>query len=641
MFKTTEQHEEFRAKVRAWAEEVVKPIAVELDLDNKFPDEAVKEMGKKKLDIMGIPYPKEYGGAGLDVISYAIAVEELSRVDGGVGVILSAHTSLGSYPIAAFGTEEQKKKYLTPLAKGEKIGAFGLTEPEAGSDAGGTETTAVLNGDHYILNGEKIFITNAPKADTYVVFAVTTPGIGTKGISAFIVEKGWEGFEFGEHYNKLGIRSSSTAQLLFSDVKVPKENLLGKEGQGFKIAMQTLDGGRIGIAAQALGIAQGAYEAALEYAKDRIQFGRPIAQQQAVAFKLSDMATKLRAARLLVYSAAYLKEKHEPYGMEAAMAKQYASDIGLEVVNDALQIHGGNGYIKGAYMVERAYRDAKICTIYEGTNEIQRVVISAAILGKMPKSPAAAAAGPMAKKGPITGERRNIIFKDGSAQDKVNALVAALQKDGIDFSVGIDINTPIVDAERVVSAGKGIGSKENMKLVEDLAKAAGAAIGCSRPVAEELRYLPINRYVGMSGQKFNGNLYIACGISGANQHLKGIKNASIIVAINMKASAKIFKNADYGIVGDVAEILPLLTAALGGDAAKKPAEVPYKKIKRIVPKKVMEMPKIYVCSGCGYEYNPFVGDPEAEIAPGTDFTALPEEWVCPECSEEKANFIKA
>lgn len=641
MFKTTEQHEEFRAKVRAWAEEVVKPIAVELDLDNKFPDEAVKEMGKKKLDIMGIPYGKEYGGAGLDVISYAIAVEELSRVDGGVGVILSAHTSLGSYPIAAFGTEEQKKKYLTPLAKGEKIGAFGLTEPEAGSDAGGTETTAVLNGDHYILNGEKIFITNAPKADTYVVFAVTTPGIGTKGISAFIVEKGWEGFEFGEHYNKLGIRSSSTAQLLFSDVKVPKENLLGKEGQGFKIAMQTLDGGRIGIAAQALGIAQGAYEAALEYAKDRIQFGRPIAQQQAIAFKLSDMATKLRAARLLVYSAAYLKEKHEPYGMEAAMAKQYASDIGLEVVNDALQIHGGNGYIKGAYMVERAYRDAKICTIYEGTNEIQRVVISAAILGKMPKSPAAAVAGPMAKKGPITGERRNIIFKEGSAQDKVNALVAALQKDGIDFSVGIDINTPIVDAERVVSAGKGIGGKENMKLVENLAKAAGAAIGCSRPVAEELRYLPINRYVGMSGQKFNGNLYIACGISGANQHLKGIKNASIIVAINMKASAKIFKNADYGIVGDVTEILPLLTAALGGDSAKKPAEVPYKKIKRIVPKKVMELPKIYVCSGCGYEYNPFVGDPEAEIAPGTDFTALPEEWVCPECSEEKANFIKA
>ena len=545
MFKTTEQHEAFRAKVRAWAEEVIKPIAVELDLDNKFPSAEVTQMGKKKLNIMGLPYDPKYGGAGLDVLSYAIAVEELSRVDGGVGVILSAHTSLGSYPIDAFGTEEQKKKYLTPLATGEKIGAFGLTEPEAGSDAGGTETTAVLNGDHYILNGEKIFITNAPAADIYVVFAVTTPGIGLKGVSAFIVEKGWDGFEFGEHYNKLGIRSSTTAQLLFNDVKVPKANLLGKEGMGFKIAMQTLDGGRIGIAAQALGIAQGAYEAAIEYAKERIQFGRPIAQQQAIAFKLSDMATKLRAARFLIYSAAELKQAHEPYSMEAAMAKQYASDIGLEVVNDALQIHGGNGYIKGAYMVERAYRDAKICTIYEGTNEIQRVVISAAILGKMPKAPAGAAAGPMAKKGPITGERRNIIFKEGSAQDKVDALVAALKKDGIDFSVGIDINTPIVDAERVVSAGKGIGSKDNMKLVEELAKAAGAAIGCSRPVAEELRYLPINRYVGMSGQKFNGNLYIACGISGANQHLKGIKNAAIIVAINTRGNAKIFKNEGF------------------------------------------------------------------------------------------------
>ena len=628
MFKTTEKHEELRAKIRAWAEEVVTPIAHEHDQTGKFPTEAVKQLGKGGLDIMGLPFETKYGGAGFDNIAYAIAVEELSRVDGSMGVILSAHCSLGSYPIYAFGTEEQKKKYLVPLAEGKKLGAFGLTEPEAGSDAGGTETTAELKGDHYILNGEKIFITNSIEAESYVVFAVTTPGIGTKGISAFIVEKGWEGFEFGEKYDKLGIRASATAQLLFDNVKVPKENLLGKEGQGFKIAMQTLDGGRIGIAAQALGIAQGAYEAAVAYSKERIQFGRPIAQQQAIAFKLADMATKLRAARLLIYSAAAMKDRHEPYGTESAMAKLYASEIGLEVVNQALQIHGGNGYIKGAYIVERAYRDAKICTIYEGTSEIQKVVISAAILGKMPK------------KGPITGERRNIIFKEGSAQDKVDALVAALKKDGIDFSVGIDINTPIVNAERVVSAGKGIGAKENMKLVEDLAKAAGAAIGCSRPVAEELKYLPIIRYVGMSGQKFNGNLYIACGISGANQHLKGIKNASIIVAINTKGSAKIFKNADYGIVGDVKEILPLLTKALD-TGAKKPAEVPYKKMKKITPKKTIEIPKIYVCSGCGYEYNPFIGDPESEIAPGTDFTALPEEWVCPECSEEKANFIKA
>ena len=609
MFKTTEKHEELRAKIRAWAEEVVTPRAHEHDQTGNFPTEAVKQLGKGGLDIMGLPFETKYGGAGFDNIAYAIAVEELSRVDGSMGVILSAHCSLGSYPIYAFGTEEQKKKYLVPLAEGKKLGAFGLTEPEAGSDAGGTETTAELKGDHYILNGEKIFITNSIEAESYVVFAVTTPGIGTKGISAFIVEKGWEGFEFGEKYDKLGIRASATAQLLFDNVKVPKENLLGKEGQGFKIAMQTLDGGRIGIAAQALGIAQGAYEAAVAYSKERIQFGRPIAQQQAIAFKLADMATKLRAARLLIYSAAAMKDRHEPYGTESAMAKLYASEIGLEVVNQALQIHGGNGYIKGAYIVER------------------------------PKAPVAAA-GPMAKKGPITGERRNIIFKEGSAQDKVDALVAALKKDGIDFSVGIDINTPIVNAERVVSAGKGIGAKENMKLVEDLAKAAGAAIGCSRPVAEELKYLPIIRYVGMSGQKFNGNLYIACGISGANQHLKGIKNASIIVAINVKGSAKIFKNADYGIVGDVKEILPLLTKALD-TGAKKPAEVPYKKMKKITPKKTIELPKIYVCSGCGYEYNPFIGDPESEVAPGTDFTALPDEWVCPECSEEKANFIKA
>ena len=273
-----------------------------LDKENEFPSEAIAKFGK--MGLMGIPYPKEYGGAGLDVISYAIAVEELSRVDGGTGVILSAHVSLGSYPIFAFGTEEQKQKYLVPLASGEKIGAFGLTEVNAGSDAAGTETTAVLEGDYYILNGGKIFITNADKADTYVVFASTNPEMGTRGISAFIVEKGWDGFTFGDHYDKMGIRSSSTAELIFNDVKVPKENLLGKLGQGFKIAMSTLDGGRIGIAAQALGIAQGAYENALEYAKERVQFGKPIAQQQVISFKLADMATKLRCARMLIYSSA-------------------------------------------------------------------------------------------------------------------------------------------------------------------------------------------------------------------------------------------------------------------------------------------------------------------------------------------------
>ena len=631
LFKTTAEHEALRAKVREFAESEVKPIAFMLDKNNEFPTEAIKKLGE--MDLKGIPYPKEYGGAGLDALSYAIAVEELSRVDGGTGVILSAHVSLGSYPIMAFGTEEQKKKYLVPLAKGEKIGAFGLTEPNAGSDAGGTETTAVLEGDYYILNGEKIFITNAPKADTYIIFAVTTPDIGTKGISAFIVEKGWEGFSFGDHYDKLGIRSSSTAQLLFNDVKVPKENLLGKEGEGFKIAMATLDGGRIGIASQALGIAQGAYEHALEYAKERIQFGKPIAHQQIISFKLADMATKLRAARFLVYSAAELKENHEPYGMESAMAKQYASDICLEVVNDALQIFGGSGYLKGME-VERAYRDAKICTIYEGTNEIQRVVIAAHIIGKIAKEE-----GSSKKKNPIAGLRKKMILKDGTVEERVKTLVESLKADGYDFTVGIDLDTPITKADRVVSAGRGVGKKENMELIKNLAVQAGAAIGSSRPVAEKWKYVPLNRYVGMSGQKFNGNLYIACGISGAGQHLKGIKDATTIVAINSNANAPIFKNADYGIVGTIEEVLPVLTAALDNGEPKKEAP-PMKKMKKPFIKKSAPSYKVHVCNGCGYEYDKEIGDPENDIKPGTPFEKLPEEWICPLCGESKDEFIE-
>lgn len=631
LFKTTPQHEELRARVREFAEAEIKPIAAELDKNNQFPDEIVAKMGE--MGLMGLYFPKEYGGAGLDVISYAIAVEELSRVDGGVGVILSAHTSLGANPIYQYGTEEQKQKYLVPLAKGEKIGAFGLTESEAGSDASGTETTAELEGDHYILNGSKIFITNAPKADYYVIFAVTNPEAGTRGISAFIVEREWEGFTFGEHYDKLGIRSSSTAELLFSNVKVPKENLLGEEGRGFRIAMETLDGGRIGIAAQALGIGQGAYESALDYAKDREQFGKAIAFQQVISFKLADMVTKLHAARLMVYTAADRKTNHEPYAVEAAMAKMYASDRTMEIVDEALQIYGGSGYIKGID-VERFYRDAKITTIYEGTNEIQRMVVAANIIGKEPKADAR-----KAKKAGATGERKKIVFKDGSAADQVAALVDALKKDGYDFTVGIPLDTPIPQAERVVSAGRGIGSKENMRLIEELAVQAGAAVGSSRPVAETLKYIPIVRYVGMSGQKFKGNLYIACGISGAGQHLKGIKDATTIVAINNSANAKIFKNADYGIVGDVEEILPLLTAALDNGEPKQEAP-PMKKMKRSKPKKQALPFELYVCCGCGYEYNQDIGDEEGEVAPGTPFDKLPEEWTCPECAEEKEMFIK-
>lgn len=565
LFKTSEAHEALRKKVREFAEANVAPIAFELDQENRFPEDIVK--GMADLGIMGIPTETKYGGAGLDAISYAIAVEELSRVDGGVGVILSAHTSLGTWPINEYGTEEQKQKYLVPLAKGEHIGAYGLTEPNAGSDAGGTETTAVLDGDHYILNGRKIFITNAPNANTYVVFAVTQKGIGTKGISAFIVEKGWEGFTYGDHYDKLGIRSSTTAELIFNNVKVPKENLLGQEGEGFKIAMKTLDGGRIGIASQALGIAQGAYEAALQYSKERVQFGKPIAAQQAIAFKLADMHTKLTTARLMIYHAADLKSNHIPYGKEAAMAKMYASDIAHEVVNDALQIFGGSGYLKGM-LVERAYRDAKITTIYEGTNEIQRVVVASHIIGKLAKAKKAEGSGQdqklsaMDKKPPVTGNRKNKIFSEGSPADQVKALVEALKADGIDLGKKEDINVAINKADKVVAVGNGIGPKENMKLAEDLAKAFGAGIGASRPIAEFAEYLPLDRYVGLSGQKFKGSLYVAMGISGAIQHLKGIVDAGKIVAINSDPGAPIFDNADYGIVGDIMEIAPLLIEEL-------------------------------------------------------------------------------
>ena len=636
LYKTTPEHEKLRAEVRAWAEKEIAPIAFQLDQENRFPDEQVKDLGAHGW--MGIPYEKEYGGAGLDVLSYAIAVEELSRVDGGTGVILSAHTSLGTYPIAAYGTEEQKKKYLVPLAKGEKLGAFGLTEENAGSDASGTETTAVDKGDYYLLNGSKIFITNAPKADFYVVFASTAPELGSHGISAFIVEKGWDGFTFGDHYDKLGIRSSSTAELQFYNVKVPKENLLGEEGKGFKIALSTLDGGRIGIAAQALGIAQGAFEKALDYAKEREQFGNPIGVNQGVSFKLADMATRIRAARFLVYSAAEMKQNHERYGKEAAMAKMYASETALAVVNDALQIFGGSGYLKGME-VERMYRDAKITTIYEGTNEIQRVVVASYLLGKLGKQHDRHGHGTFSvgQKLPQTGVRKLRMFNEGDAKEKVDALVAALKQDGYDFSVGIPADTPIVTAERVVSGGQGIGSKENWKLIEDLAHAAGAAIGSSRPVAETLKYVPLERYVGMSGQKFTGNLYIACGISGAKQHLKGIKDASTIVAINKNPNAPIFKNCDYGIVGDVNEILPLLTEALG-TGEKAPAG-PMVKIKRPIPPKPEPIGPRYVCGGCGYEYVPELGDEEADIAPGTQFADLPDDWVCPECADPKTSFI--
>ncbi|MGN1400485.1 MAG: acyl-CoA dehydrogenase [Bacillus sp. (in: firmicutes)] len=372
-FKLTEEHEMIRKMVRDFALNEVAPTAAERDEEERFDMDIFKKMAE--LGLTGIPWPEEYGGIGSDYLAYCIAVEELSRVCASTGVTLSAHTSLAGWPIYKFGSEEQKQTYLRPMAQGEKIGAYGLTEPGSGSDAGGMRTTAKLDGDEYVLNGSKIFITNGGIADIYVVFALTDPESKQKGTSAFIVESDFPGFSVGKKEQKLGIRSSPTTEIIFDNCRVPKKNLLGKEGEGFKIAMMTLDGGRNGIAAQAVGIAQGALDAALEYSKERVQFGKPIAAQQGIGFKLADMATGIEAARLLTYQAAWLESEGLPYGKESAMSKLLAGDTAMKVTTEAVQIFGGYGYTKD-YPVERYMRDAKITQIYEGTQEIQRLVIS-------------------------------------------------------------------------------------------------------------------------------------------------------------------------------------------------------------------------------------------------------------------------
>ncbi|WP_372995450.1 acyl-CoA dehydrogenase [Lutispora sp.] len=376
-FNLTKEQEMVRKLMREFAENEVKPIAADVDEEARFPRETVEKMARYSM--MGIPFPKELGGAGGDTLSYIIAVEELSRVCATTGVILSAHTSLGAHPIYQYGTEEQKEKYLKPLAEGKYLGAFGLTEPNAGTDAAGQQTMAVLKGDHYVLNGSKVFITNGGEADIYIIFAMTDKLKGTRGISAFIVEKDYPGFSIGKVENKMGIRGSSTSELIFEDCLVPKENLLGQEGKGFGIAMQTLDGGRIGIAAQALGIAQGALDECTKYMKERKQFGKPLAAFQGLQWMYADMATKVEAARLLVYRAAMKKDEKKPYSADAAMAKLFAAETAMEVTTNAVQIHGGYGYIKD-YPIERMMRDAKITEIYEGTSQVQKMVISANLL---------------------------------------------------------------------------------------------------------------------------------------------------------------------------------------------------------------------------------------------------------------------
>jgi butyryl-CoA dehydrogenase len=378
-FQLDREHEQLRALVREFAENEVAPGAAERDEAERFDRELFDKMAE--IGLTGIPWPEEYGGAGMDFLGYVIAVEELSRVCASTGVCLSAHTSLAGWPIYKFGTEEQKQKYLRPMAEGKWLGASGLTEPGSGSDAAGMRTTAKKDGDSYILNGSKIFITNGGPAEVYVVFALTDPEKRTRGITAFIVEKGTPGFTIGKKEKKMGIRASTTVELVFDNCRIPAENRLGEEGFGFKIAMMTLDGGRNGIAAQAVGIAQGAYELARNYARERKQFGKPIADQQAIQFKLADMATKIEAARLLTYQAAWLESQGLPYGKASAMSKVFASDTAMEVTTEAVQVFGGYGFIR-EYPVERYMRDAKITQIYEGTNEIQRLVIARNILAE-------------------------------------------------------------------------------------------------------------------------------------------------------------------------------------------------------------------------------------------------------------------
>ncbi|MDR1274190.1 MAG: acyl-CoA dehydrogenase [Odoribacteraceae bacterium] len=376
-FSLTKTQELFLQMIREFTAKEVKPLAAEIDEQERFPAETVEKMAK--LGLMGIPFPVEHGGAGGDNLLYSMAVEELSRACATTGVILSAHTSLCGAPVHEFGTPAQREKYLPRIASGEWIGAFGLTEPNAGTDASAQQTTAADAGDHYLLNGSKIFITNASRASLYIIFAMTDKSKGTRGISAFIVERDFPGFSVGREEKKLGIRGSATCELIMRDCVVPKENLLGQVGKGFSIAMKTLDGGRVGIASQALGIAQGALDETVKYVQERKQFGQPIARFQNTQFQLADLETKVQAARLLVRAAAFKKDRQEPYAAAAAMAKLFASETAMEVTTKAVQLHGGYGYTR-EYPVERMMRDAKITEIYEGTSEVQRMVIAANLL---------------------------------------------------------------------------------------------------------------------------------------------------------------------------------------------------------------------------------------------------------------------
>lgn len=519
-FSYTKEQMELKESLRQFGEQELEPILNEMDREAFYPMETVKKLGS--MGMLGMPFPKEYGGAGLDYVTYVMAVEELSKICPSHGVIVQTHNALCCWPIFTYGTEAQKRKYLPELLQGKKLGAFGLTEPNAGTDAAMQQTIAEECGDYYRLNGSKIFISGGGIADVYVIMAMTDQSKGTKGISAFIVEKDSPGFYKGKTEDKMGIRGSLVSELVFDDCIVPKENLLGEVGKGFKVAMSALDVGRLGIAAQALGIAQGAFDKTVEYMQHREQFGRKLSAFQAMAFEMAELETRIDASRLLLYKAAYIREKGLPETTEsAAKAKLSCSSTAMDVTVKAVQFHGGYGYIKDL-PIERYMRDAKITQIYEGTSEVMKLVISGKIFGKKSKK----------------NEKEPVRLLETT--EELIAALADVKKDSI-----------------VCAGGRGFKKTEELGLVEQLAQVTGGELAASRG-AVAMGWVEEAKQVGLTGKKVVPDLYFACGISGMNQHLAGMKESSVIIAINKNANAPIFKAADYGIVGDVYEILPQL-----------------------------------------------------------------------------------
>lgn len=511
-FLLTQQQKEIKEQLRAFCLDEISPTLEKMDKKAEFPIDTVKKLGEK--GFMGMPYPKEWGGMGLDYVTYVMAIEEISKISPSHGVIVQTHTALSTWPIFTYGTEEQKKKYVPDMASGKKIGAFGLTEPNAGTDAAMQQTIAEDKGDHWLLNGSKIFISGGGIADIYVVMAMTDRSKGNKGISAFIVEKGTPGFIFAKNENKMGISGSTVAELIFNDCRIPKENLLGEEGKGFKVAMSSLDVGRLGIAAQALGIAEGAFEMTVDYMDNREQFGRKLSAFQAMSFEMAELKTKIDGAALLLYRAAGHRDAGEKdLSVTAAQAKLACSEVAMETTVKAVQFHGGYGYMKDLPL-ERYMRDAKITQIYEGTSEVMKMVISGSL------------------------------FRPAGKKEPKECVMLNSPEEMIDLIKGKDI---------VIAGGRGIG-EEGFRIIESLAGKLGGKTGASRGAVRE-GLAKGSAKIGLSGMKISPEVYLAVGISGMTQHMVGIGHDTKIIAVNKNEKAPIFKEADYGMAADGEEVL--------------------------------------------------------------------------------------